>query len=1641
MRRFHFLQRIGFARTARTLLTGVLLFALHTVASADTVNYGLRRQIRACVLVSSACVVNNLPRNHNPHLFYFLERRTDLKPGGWEFLNPLAPTTLTGEIRSRWAARGIDPTLNSPAFQAGGPITKNLGAYWEVNLDKVSATDLQQFDIVYISLAGNVFFTPEQRDKLRRYMDGGGTVWMEEILGTTMGNGLSGQFVVELRYNSAPATPPTIAPFANRHPILNYPYSISYQDVASMDPFSTLRLSHSLLIDTSSGRALVPVLAANGERHLSAADYGAGHLVVSSALLGVFITSMGGGSSPDNSPNTGAVSGENIIAALPTQLKLAYNIISWTSAIPTAGVNTRRTSSNGETLGGSLGRKWSAVPVNSVNPGSGAVMLKGAVFAVDGNNILHCYDANPGQDMDGDRNEDDGIPDYRKGTPYDEIWNVQLQQGFRYSTPVVMSVTGPVPDIVAVTASNGVTYAFNAFPRTGNGRLDQTTTQLWFVTYGPNNGNLSNAQGSAPIPSPAYSEGILFSLVYGEGATTNAPWRIAATNVVNGQNAFGPGARGIAPYPEPLGTSVPGMGQVLGSLTVGYVRDDATGALDKVIYVPTAPINAPGSGAVHAVWFSTKNEPLIRDPSSPNVVRYRPIGNRAQVPWFAPTSAPSDLGMRPVVHIVRRDPNTRLVTGVETRTDITVSYEGAAGSRTTYITIPVTLNEYDTIFADYTLNWSAQGYAGNTPGPPQGQDMFKFSNSRIFTLVTPPDPNPPNNPIAAFPTGHGALSGVDNLIFNANWSGGGQTFADRVSDRIYGLHEQFNTGAAVADQTAGGGSEVAWMYSPHPGGQYQDRQTNATVQLVPRLLNVDTYNNTLAPRQNFATGLKFVGSPAVSKDVAYVVATGMMRSTGANPNFEAVVIMAFRANPKKVISTDMQFPQDNTQVRIEQIDLTRSTSTNAMNPANGGAVFNELPAANYVVDRISGTITINNARTNNGDALDFALPFWVSVGTQQRQILVDKQTGYGPLDNLIWYMVIPRFSNSPNTLPSSISQEIQGRMNGTGSITPASGPSIIGDTLYFGTDEGRVVAVSLTGGSGGAQVPVLTGRGANGGTTRFQVMDAQLTVTGLTPGRTLAQRLIHPPLGTTGLLAIGAPAGATVLERQLTLIADNNRLLEVDFGGNAVWSLDSTKTVGVAGGTIFDTGQITASVMNLARPNMARHYTLNSFVVADTGNNRVLLLDKGGFVTFELRSVLNDMKYLRPGDPITLNTPTDVQTFTRSGTGISIYNRETGVEYTYGGDFFSTHYLIADSGNHRLLEVVYAYRPDGQPVTLTPDNASAMNGYGPVQMLGQVVFVTKTLAEQNAKFRYRTIQQFALPRNFNDPFGLQNVYLVSAIDNQRQSAVDPMSVALGQFGTNESASGGSLVILKRDFTSGTDNADGDVERVMNSIAYTASPADPTNNTIIRRQTINNPTWFKEFEITRNNERQVRYMLTDENGCYVLRPGATDLIVEWALSADDYYFLTGRRLRAVSMQRLSQSDYHQPTNEFYPHYLITNRYSGEDNVPELFNSVGITLRGRVTGEVFEVRGIDYFEGFNNGQSGYRRQDVRHYVRGGDGALDANPTSAIVWMFPNETLPGRNVNGPIQGPIRRSIGTADGGTATYLLEQPTFAERPY
>ena len=221
---------------------------------------------------------------------------------------------------------------------------------------------------------------------------------------------------------------------------------------------------------------------------------------------------------------------------------------------------------------------------------------------------------------------------------------------------------------------------------------------------------------------------------------------------------------------------------------------------------------------------------------------------------------------------------------------------------------------------------------------------------------------------------------------------------------------------------------------------------------------------------------------------------------------------------------------------------------------------------------------------------------------------------------------------------------------------------------------------------------------------------------------------------SSGPGAVGA--GVEGLGYLLTLIVDGNRLLEVDPAGNAVWSCDSTIEPVAEGGDIASdttigtpppaTGVYTTSKLAFARPSTVSEISPDDYLVADTGNNRCVRIDPSGKVLWELSSINDTNHLLGPGEKTTLNQPTSVILWiTQDNLGNDTY-----------------HYLVADSGNYRIIEV--------------DDQYAAGNTETPT-MSKQLVWTSKTFADGRF-YRYVSAQRYFAPDG--------NVYIMGAVTNK-----------------------------------------------------------------------------------------------------------------------------------------------------------------------------------------------------------------------------------------------------------------------------------
>jgi len=134
--------------------------------------------------------------NPDPHMFWVLER-SPFKPANWEFVNPLAPSVVTQEVLERWDFRyrngggfgdpfyaNGDPTSGGTrVVKLGDPVTKDTGAYWEVLLSEENFNALLTYDLLFVTNHSLTAFTPAERNLLRRLVDAGAAVYVDDCGG------------------------------------------------------------------------------------------------------------------------------------------------------------------------------------------------------------------------------------------------------------------------------------------------------------------------------------------------------------------------------------------------------------------------------------------------------------------------------------------------------------------------------------------------------------------------------------------------------------------------------------------------------------------------------------------------------------------------------------------------------------------------------------------------------------------------------------------------------------------------------------------------------------------------------------------------------------------------------------------------------------------------------------------------------------------------------------------------------------------------------------------------------------------------------------------------------------------------------------------------------------------------------------------------------------------------------------------------------------------------------------------------------------------------------------------------------------------------------------------------------------------
>jgi hypothetical protein len=260
------------------------------------------------------------------YTFYAMDRRTDLKPLGLSFRNPFA--------------------------QAG--TTRNQAAYWLVDVSRLNDNQLARYKILLISrtswagMTAETRMTAEIREKLRRFVDGGGVLWVDMPQ-----QGASGTLFF-----------PEVAPVANtaainivnlNHPLLRGYYTLTPAEMASMGLRG--RGFGGGALNISANRPVLQIVTAVNANTpvIAAATYGSGRIIVSAAGIAAAISAPLVSTRPGREGQAFELGMDSVP---DLELKFAYNLVRWAGAGSSDAFNARRANAVADQYGAPLGVRW-----------------------------------------------------------------------------------------------------------------------------------------------------------------------------------------------------------------------------------------------------------------------------------------------------------------------------------------------------------------------------------------------------------------------------------------------------------------------------------------------------------------------------------------------------------------------------------------------------------------------------------------------------------------------------------------------------------------------------------------------------------------------------------------------------------------------------------------------------------------------------------------------------------------------------------------------------------------------------------------------------------------------------------------------------------------------------------------------------------------------------------------------------------------------------------------------------------------------------------------------------------------------------------------------------------------------------------
>lgn len=1235
-----------------------------------------------------------------PHVFGQLDKQNSIKPPGWNYVNPRAESALSRTQFDRWVALNTFYSgTGVPA--AGSRLTKADAPYWEVDLSQISTEGLSEYDVLCLPVSGNLQLGTIDREKLRRFVDGGGVLWIDLHSGTGVTTDLANP--APIPFDLASAGGPLFIDFT--HPVLNRPNRVTPNEIFRMQgqgtdslvPFAAGGLLQSWV--SSDYERLVPVVGESDDSiTMGLGRIGDGYLFVTTRGLSAVLNSGFNGSNfTFNRTFRAAPPG---LGRFSTAVgKLVTNVIALQAQYSGEASSAHNTNSIRAEIEAPLLRRFSTTAAVSVPPAH----YGGRVFVVNGDQLVS-FDAGQKTDLDGNGNPDDGVLDL-PSSQFDRLWDVRA--GGALSAPVCTEIRtgGTSRSVVLVTVATRGNTTLQMYDMISGALLNSFT--------GPASDGSTEAPASGIPGAPTVHEGLAFIT---DTLTTNRSGRIWVVDL-NRQAVL---ATANGPFSVRRAQRFTAS---INSPTVGYLPiQDNSGGVDKVVYCPMAGDTGKSTGFV-SLWFGSRGE----SPSSVIVNGGNlTVTTRAALQNLPILVTNDSFGLK--VSLRRLDPATGQDLGPIPAGQIGNYLTGAVtvGGQNGVINLglgPVGLGstwsgagQDVALRLDYTIDWTANATTGIRANPEsfiRGDLQFPDEignqsvllgnlalapNGNLFAVVAPPDT--------------AANDGYGGALYCIRETGRGDF---RILYR-WDAHDRFryNTLANTAPQ---------FDYDP-------------AIIDYDGLLSAPGFGNLIDRPMRL---LRFAGGPTVSGDRVFVSVTGAKAipfiPAGDRTRF-ASTVLAFNADPSPLeVEID---GLTTTNFAILQPDLARTPSGQKATPTVL-SVLQPGQANAYSFERTAngGSITMSNSasatRGRIRDVISSNLPFIIRRSGQPDIIIEPELTRDSPL-------IVPNSPLVPGNAFGKWNQQVyQVVFNG---LNLTAQPFKAGDNLFFAggsflpslfnvfetgggfnfTQIGLVYAMTASIAPSDLRSPTakrnwmstsVTARswqryhstidfgtfnpGSPGDTavtpSTYITMPSSFGIRSFDDFRTrvrqaaLNSSTVSGIVGGEETISIWDPSRYYLFGQGRFTIVDEGRVIRVDSNGNPLWSSDTT----INEGQSEPTGEV-GRVLNIGKASRAYSTIGNGFAIADPAGNRIAEVDSSGR---ELRTITEfklDPRFQPAGmvdNPVlSLSQPQDAITFTSiQPQATNPFSNVTGAEYW-------VHTMIADTGNQRMIELVDRFEYD-----------------------------------------------------------------------------------------------------------------------------------------------------------------------------------------------------------------------------------------------------------------------------------------------------------------------------------------------------------